>query len=111
MQSLLLGDPRLPLGFQLCPNEQRYFLLDRLTWANLAHTRPRIEAWMTGGRGVGDTLLIECLTKDLRYALSTALTRPCHALTRSVPRPFAQQTRVRLHARQVCSVLRELQVP
>ena len=28
-----------------------------------------------------------------------------------VPRPFAQQTRVRLHARQVCSVLRELQVP
>ena len=45
--------PRLPLGFQPCPNEQRYFLLDRLTWANLAHTRPRIEVWMTGGRGVG----------------------------------------------------------
>ena len=78
MQSLLLGDPRLPLGFQLCPNEQRYFLLDRLTWANLAHTRPRIEAWMTGGRGVGDTLLIECLEKDLRYALSNALSPlPC----------------------------------
>ncbi len=35
---------------------------------------------------------------------------PCQALTRSVLRPFAQQTRVRLHARELRAVLGELQV-
>ena len=41
---------------------------------------------MTGGRGVGDTLLIECLEKDLRYALSNALSPlPYCYLTRNYP--------------------------
>jgi hypothetical protein len=73
MQALLFGDAALGLGFQRCSNEQRYFMLGHLTWNNLALTRPRIVAWMTDGRAVGDTLLIECSNKDLRYALSTAL--------------------------------------
>ena len=53
-------------------------MLGRLTWNNLALTRPHIVAWMTGVRTVGDTLLIECSISDLRYALSTALSPlPC----------------------------------
>jgi hypothetical protein len=73
MQALYLGDAALGLGFQRCSNEQRYFALGRLTFNNFGQTRPRIVAWMTDGRAVGDTLLIECSNKDLRYALSTAL--------------------------------------
>jgi hypothetical protein len=73
MQALLFGDAGLGQGFQRCSNEQRYFMLGHLTWNNLALTRPRIVAWMTGVRTVGDTLLIECSNKDLRYALPTAL--------------------------------------
>jgi len=71
-------DAALGLGFQRGSNEQRYFVLGRLTWNNLALSRPRIVAWMTGVRTVGDTLLIECSISDLRYALSTALSPlPC----------------------------------
>jgi hypothetical protein len=73
MQALYFGDAALGLGFSRGSNEQRYFALGRLTWDNFGQTRPRIVAWMTEGRAVGDTLLIECSNKDLRYALSTAL--------------------------------------
>ena len=73
MQALLFGDAALGLGFHRGSNEQRYFLLGHLEWNNFGQTRPRIVAWMTEGRAVGDTLLIECSNKDLRYALSTAL--------------------------------------
>ena len=86
MQALLFGDGLLGLDFHPCPNEQRYFQLGRLTWTNFGHTRPRIVAWMTDGRAVGDTLLIECLHKDLRYALSTALSPlPCTDAQRATP--------------------------
>lgn len=73
MQALYIGDAALGPGFQRCSNEQRYFLLGRLTWDNFGQTRPRIVAWMTDVRAVGDTLIIECSNKDLRYALPTAL--------------------------------------
>jgi hypothetical protein len=73
MQALLFGDAALGVGFQRCSNEQRYFLLGHLEWNNFGQTRPRIVAWMTDVRAVGDTLLIECSNKDLRYALPTAL--------------------------------------
>ena len=86
MQALLFGDAALGLGFQRCSNEQRYFVLGRLTRDNLRQTRPRIVAWMTEGRAVGDTLLIECPNKDLRYALSTALSPlPCTDAQRATP--------------------------
>ena len=79
MQGLLLGDPHLPLGFHPCPNEHLYYLLGTLTSANVSHTCSHTEAWMMNRyRSVGDTLLIKCLNKKLRYALSTALSpRPC----------------------------------
>ena len=79
MQPLLLGDPHLPLGFHPCPNERLYYLLGTLTSANVSHTCSHTEAWMMNRyRSVGDTLLIKCLNKKLRYALSTALSpRPC----------------------------------
>jgi hypothetical protein len=73
MQALLFGDAALGPGFSRGSNEQRYFALGRLTWDNLGQTRPRIVAWMTDVRAVGDTLVIECSNKDLRYALPTAL--------------------------------------
>jgi hypothetical protein len=73
MQALYFGDAALGLGFSRVSNEQRYFALGRLTWDNFGQTRPRIVAWMTDVRAVGDTLLIECSNKDLRYALPTAL--------------------------------------
>ena len=78
MQALYFGDAALGLGFQRCSNEQRYFALGRLTLNNFDQTRPRIVAWMTDGRAVRDTLLIECSNKELLYALSTALSPlPC----------------------------------
>jgi len=84
MQALLFGDAALGLGFHRGSNEQRYFLLGHLEWNNFGQTRPRIVAWMTEGRAVGDTLLIECSIRDLRYALPTDLSPlPCTDLAAS----------------------------